>query len=133
MGDPIVADAERELERARAALHDAEVLFEGDGTDAGVLNRLYYAAFHGAQAVLYVRGENPSSHGHVRQQFGQHVVLDGDATREEGRLLGTLYDHRQAADYGGEVTVTDLGTLVRDVEAFLEHMADLVESAEPEK
>ena len=53
-----VADAERELERARAALHDAEVLFEGDGTDTGVLNRLYYASFHGAQAILYVRGEN---------------------------------------------------------------------------
>jgi uncharacterized protein (UPF0332 family) len=61
------------------------------------------------------------------------VVLDGDATREEGRLLGTLYDHRQAADYGGEVTVTDLGTLVRDVETFLEHMEELVESAEAEE
>ncbi|WP_368410939.1 hypothetical protein [Halomarina pelagica] len=48
-----------------------------------MVNRSYYAAFHAAQAVLYARGENPSSHGHVRRQFGQRVVLNGDASREE--------------------------------------------------
>ena len=30
-----------ELERFREAFHDAEVLLAGDGSDAGVLNRLY--------------------------------------------------------------------------------------------
>lgn len=45
-------NAELELEQARDALADARVLLTGDGTDAGVVNRLYYAAFHAAQAVF---------------------------------------------------------------------------------
>ena len=119
-----------ELSRARDALHDAEVLLDDDGSDAGVLNRLYYAAFHAAQAVLYARGENPSSQGHVRQQFGQMVVLDGDATREQGRLLGTLYDYRREADYGHGPPSVDLETLIDDVETFVEDMQELVDADE---
>lgn len=99
MAKRTIDDAQQELERARDALTDARILLAWEGTDTGVLNRLYYAAFHGAQAALYARGRNPSSHGHVRQQFGQYLVLSGDVSREKGRFLGTLYDHRQAADY----------------------------------
>jgi uncharacterized protein (UPF0332 family) len=128
MVKPTDEDARRELERAGDALHDAQVLFDGEGTDAGVINRLYYAAFHAAQAVLYDRGENPASHGRVRQQFGQHVVLQGDATREEGRLLGTLYDYRQAADYGAGSTPGDVDALIGDVEEFVTHMKSLIDT-----
>lgn len=126
MADRTVDDAQQELARARDALADAHILLKGDGTDSGVLNRLYYAAFHGAQAVLYARGHNPSSHGHVRQQFGQHFVLSGDVSRERGRLLGTLYDYRQAADYGDEPPSVNLDALCEDVDQFVQHMAELI-------
>lgn len=126
MVEPSSEDAHREFDHARDALHDARVLFDGDGTDSGVVNRLYYAAFHAAQAALYARGLNPSSHGHVRQQFGQHVVLEGDATRDDGRLLGTLYDYRQEADYGSGGPDVDCADLITDVEAFVDHLGDLV-------
>lgn len=86
MADRPVDAGDHELEQARNALADARILLEGGGTDVGVLNRLYYAAFHGAQAALYARGRNPTSHGHVRQQFGQSLVLTGEVSRDEGRL-----------------------------------------------
>lgn len=126
MGDAPDVDERRELERARDALHDARVLLEGDGTEVEVVNRLYYATFHAAQATLYARGENPSSHGRVRRQFGQQVVLEGDASREDGRLLGTLYDYRQEADYGGGTPDTDLEQLVDSVDEFVQKMETLV-------
>lgn len=126
MADPSPGDARREIRQARDALHDARVLDGSGGTTTGVVNRLYYAAFHAAQAALYADGRNPSSHGHVRQQFGQHVVLDGDASRDEGRLLGTLYDYRREADYGGGPPDVDVDSLVSDVEAFVDHMDTLV-------
>lgn len=119
-------DAIHEIEQAKAALDDARVLREGGGTTAGVVNRLYYSVFHAAQAALYTRSKTPSSHGRVRQQFGQHLVLDGDATRAEGQLLGTLYDYRREADYGGgdpDADVTDLVTAVSD---FVAHMDEIV-------
>ena len=119
--DEFADEAGREANRARSALDDARVLFDGGGTDGGVINRLYYAAFHAAQAALYSRGENPSSHGHVRQLFGQHIVLEGDASRKDGRLLSMLYDYRWEADYGGD----DLDV---DVEEFVDLMIVLVSS-----
>jgi len=130
MDEPTVEDARNELEQARRALHDAQVLFDSGGSDAGTLNRLYYAVFHAAQAALYARGENPSSHGHVRQQFGQQLVLNGDASREEGRLLSTLYDYRQEADYGGEISDVNVEPFIEDVEEFITHMDRLVDAAD---
>ncbi len=94
-----IEDANAELTAAREALRDASVLMNGDGSEAGICNRLYDAAVHAAQAALSVRGINPTSHGDGRRQFGQHVVLDGHASREQCRLLGVLYDHRQEAEY----------------------------------
>lgn len=131
MVERTIDDAQRELERARDALTDARVLFEGGGTDVGVLNRLYYAAFHGAQAALYARGQTPSSHGHVRQQFGQHLVLSGEVSREKGQLLGTLYDYRQAADYGDGPPAVNLGALCEDVDEFVQQMGELITGTGP--
>ncbi len=48
-----------ELEQAQTALADAKILQEGSGSDTAVVNRLYYACFHAAQAVLYAKGFDP--------------------------------------------------------------------------
>jgi uncharacterized protein (UPF0332 family) len=62
--------------------------------------------FHAAQATLYVEGK---------------------ASREEGRLLGDLYDHRQEADYRLTTPDAEVDALISDVDAFVAHMATLVE------
>lgn len=120
-------EVQRERERARAALRDAQVLLEEGGSDEGAINRLYYAAFHAAQAILYQRGHAPESHGHVRQLFGKHVVLPGDVPRSAGRLLSTLYDHRQRADYGVLDADIDVSTLYHETEQFVDRIGDLLE------
>lgn len=126
MADRSTEDAQQELERAWDSLSDAHVLLEGAGTDVGVINRLYYAVFHGAQAALYASGQNPSSHGHVRQQFGQHLVLTDEVSRDAGRLLGRIYDYRQAADYGEGPPSVNLDALYADVDEFVQRMGELV-------
>lgn len=67
MADVSPEDALAELSAAQDALRDARVLLAGDGSDAGVYNRLYYAAFHAAHAALSDRDVNPSSHGDGRR------------------------------------------------------------------
>lgn len=69
-----------ELSKAREALRDAERLTSSGGTVEGVVNRLYYACFHAAQAALFDRGVSPSSNGAVRNLFGEHLVVDGPGT-----------------------------------------------------
>jgi uncharacterized protein (UPF0332 family) len=91
---------EEEFSKACEALLDAQSLAESGGSDAGIVNRLYYACFHAAQAALYDRGVDPSSHSALRNRFGEHLVLDGELSRDHGRLLTTLADLRQQADYG---------------------------------
>lgn len=117
---------DEELRKARQALDDAEQLAAGSGSDEGIVNRLYYAAFHAAQAVLYARDVTPSSHGAVRNRFGEAVVLEGDASRSQGRLLTTLADLRQQADYGYEPLEADVATLLERTRDFVDEMAELV-------
>lgn len=117
-----------ELEMARQALADAEQLVEGGGSDEGVVNRLYYAAFHAAQAALYDRDVNPSSHGALRSQFGEHLVLEGTVSRTHGRLLTTLADLRQQADYGYEPIDEDVAELLDRTHAFVAEIESVIEN-----
>lgn len=104
----------------------------GCTTPRSTTHRLY-AAFHSAQAVRYAREKNPSSHGAVRQQFGQHVVLEGDASRADGRLLSTLYDYRREADYGSGTPAVEVEELLTEVEKFVTRMNTIVRDSERER
>jgi uncharacterized protein (UPF0332 family) len=115
-----------ELAKAHEALADAETLLDGGGSTEGIVNRLYYAAFHAAQAILYARDIEPASHGGVRNRFGEELVLGGPAARDQGRLLTTLADLRQQADYGHGPISADVGELHERTRAFVDAMADLV-------
>lgn len=116
-----------ELSMARMALSDAEQLVAGSGSDEGVVNRLYYAVFHAAQAALYDRNVNPSSHSALRNRFGAIMVRDGPISRDHGRLLTTLGDLRQQADYGYEPFEADVDELLRRPRDFVERVESLVE------
>lgn len=121
---------DEELSKAHQALDDAEELVAADGSTEGIDNRLYYAAFHAAQAALFERGIEPRTHGAVRNLFGEHLVLDGDASRVHGRLLTTLADLRQQADYGYEPIAEDIDQLADRTSEFVRAMQQLAESAD---
>ena len=68
---------EEEFRKARRALADADRLRDAGGSAEAIVNRLYYACFHGAQAVLYDRGYDPTSHGAVMRLFGRESPKTG--------------------------------------------------------
>jgi uncharacterized protein (UPF0332 family) len=92
-----------------------------------IVNRLYYACFHAAQAVLYDRDLEPESHGGVLSLFGSEVVVSGDASREQGRFLNDLSVLRKQADYGYEQLDEDIGSLIEETTSFVESMEQSVE------
>jgi uncharacterized protein (UPF0332 family) len=118
---------DRQLAQARQALADATGAREADLSDAVVVNRLYYACFHAAQAVLYDRGVEPESHGGVVSLFGSEVVVAGDAPRDRGRFLNDLSTHRKRADYGTGPLDLDVDDLVADARTFVEEAEALVD------
>lgn len=114
--DPV----EEQLRQSRQALDDANGAREAELSDAVVVNRLYYACFHGAQAVLYDRGFEPTSHGAVLSLFGSEVVVAGDVSRDKGRFLNNLSTLRKQADYGYEPIDEDIDILIDEARSFVE-------------
>jgi uncharacterized protein (UPF0332 family) len=117
---------ETQLEQARQALDDAIGARDAGLSDAVVVNRCYYACFHEAQAVLYDRGEEPTSHGAVLSLYGSEVVTSGDAPRSSGRFLNDLSTLRKQADYGYEPLDEDVDELISRTETFVARAARLV-------
>lgn len=116
---------ENQLRQARQALTDAEGARDAELSDAVCINRLYYACFHAAQAVLYDRGHNPGSHGGVLSLFGSEIVVAGDAPRERGRFLNRLSELRKQADYGYGTVDEDVDALLARTREFVSEMEDL--------
>lgn len=116
---------EDQLRQSQQALADATGARDAELSDTVVINRLYYACFHAAQAALYDRGYEPKSHGGVLSLFGSEVVVAEDASREHGRLLNRLSELRKQADYGYGRIDENVGDLISRTEQFVTEMEDL--------
>ncbi|PSP76186.1 toxin-antitoxin system, antitoxin component [Halobacteriales archaeon QS_1_68_20] len=112
---------EYELEKAREALEDARTLVR-EGSDAGAINRLYYACYHAAvAAVLDETGEMPNTHAAAVSAFGEFVVANYETvTTAHGSLFSQLKEEHEKADYGYQGFRKTPEEYEPGVEAFLE-------------
>ena len=63
------------------------------------INRLYYACYYAAIALLIKHGINPSTHAGVKQMIGMHFVATNRLSRESGRCFSLLFERRHSSDY----------------------------------
>ncbi len=91
--------AQHRLARARMALREADVLIER-GHFEGALNRVYYAAFYAARALLATRNLDSSRHSGAIALFQEHFVRTGVIAQETARALPRAFEKRQTSDYG---------------------------------
>jgi len=71
--DNAAQNAAQEMARAKEVLAEAHHLLTG-GFYNGVVTRAYYAAFHGARALLITRGLESKTHRGVIQLFNLHFA-----------------------------------------------------------
>ena len=109
------------MARARATLDDADALIEGKRWNSA-LNRLYYAAFYAARALLATRNLDSSRHSGVISLFQEHFVRTGIVVQETARALPRLFEKRQTTDYGdyAEATHDEIVSLRLQVGLFVE-------------
>lgn len=86
------------MEQADSAIADAELLLANDRLNAAA-NRIYYACFYAAEALLIRNGIRAATHTGVRQMFGLHFVQKGLIENQWGRFLGKMERMREGADY----------------------------------
>ena len=63
------------------------------------VNRLYYACYYAAVALLIKHEINPGTHAGVKQMIGLHFVATGRMSRELGRCCSLLFERRHSSDY----------------------------------
>lgn len=119
------ATVDQEFERAEQMLADATKAHEVGISKATIVNRLYYACFHAAQAALYARGFNPQSHGRVQTLLGQELIQTGEVPREFGRFLNDMETYRRRVDYGSGSVERDTEDLLQQTTAFLDAMRQI--------
>jgi uncharacterized protein (UPF0332 family) len=119
----MTAEQSDALARGRQELEAARVLVrEGFGEQA--ISRAYFAAFFAAEAALLVLGETRSKHSGVISAFGKRVVREGALDESVGRLLRSLFERRNQADYGSaSLTLEEADVALRDAEQFVDGVA----------
>jgi len=122
--------ASHRLARAREALAEADLLISAKRWN-GALNRLYYALFYAARALLALKRIDSSRHSGVIALFQEQYVKPGSVPAEIARVLPQAFARRQRADYGdfAEATESDVQTLRGDVERFLDACTKVVDHA----
>ena len=118
---------DRQFDRAEQMLADATTANEVDISTATVVNRLYYACFHAAQAALYARGFEPRSHGRVGTLLGRELIQTGEVPREHGRFLNDMATYRRRVDYGSGGIERNVEELIDGTTEFLEAMRKVID------
>ena len=63
------------------------------------VNRIYYACFYAASAVLLQQGLQFKKHSGVKASLHKHLVKSGLISHEHGELYDELFEARQRGDY----------------------------------
>lgn len=93
------------------------------------VNRLYYACYYAAVALLIRHGINPGTHAGVKQMIGMHFVATGRISRETGRSFSLLFERRHSSDYDDFAysTEEEVNELLPKAKTFIEAVGLLLE------
>lgn len=86
------------MENARKMLEEVKS-HRSNGFYNTAVNRMYYACYYAATAMLISMGIEVKSHDGVRLNLGRHVVLEGRLSPELGRFYSRLFSKRSTGDY----------------------------------
>lgn len=85
-------------QKSYAALKEVDDLIKDAHWNLAI-QRLYYAAYYMASALLIKNNILTQTHNGVVGQIGLHFVITGKLSREDGRLYSRLLQNRITGDY----------------------------------
>ena len=91
-------------------------------------NRLYYACYYAATALLIKHKIETHSHRGVVNQLGLHFISKGIVSNEQGKLIKHLFELRQTGDYDDWVVIEEdnIAHLVEPAQKFIEEIEKLI-------
>jgi uncharacterized protein (UPF0332 family) len=86
------------IENAHNTMKEAKLLMDNSFWNAAI-NRMYYACYYAATALLINDGIEAQTHAGVRQMLGLHFVRTGKLTVKLSNYYSNLFAKRQSGDY----------------------------------
>ena len=86
------------FQRAMETLVEADYNAKGEYYNAAV-NRLYYACYYAASALMLTYKLEASSHKGIKTMLGLHFIKSGILDVRYGRIYQQLFENRQSGDY----------------------------------
>lgn len=116
------------LERAFGTLKEADVM-KREGFYNATVNRLYYACYYAAVALLLNNDIQTFTHNGVKTMLGLHFVSTGKLSIQMGKTFGTLFEKRHSGDYDDFVYCDEelINALFPQAEAFINAVRDLID------
>ncbi|MBQ9591694.1 MAG: HEPN domain-containing protein [Paludibacteraceae bacterium] len=115
------------IERAHETLSEVPFL-TAQGFYNTAVNRLYYACYYAAVALLTKHHIVANAHAGVKTMLGLHFVSKGIISKESGRAFTHLFDCRQRGDYDEFVysTKEEVEELLPKAQKFIEEIDKLL-------
>jgi len=93
-------------------------------------NRLYYAAYYAASALLIKNGINANTHNGVKSLLGQNFIKVGIISKEMGKLYNRLFNCRLTGDYEDnyDLYMEDIAPMIEPTRDFISLVKRLIDN-----
>jgi len=117
------------LEKANDTLAEIPVLIEHKFYRTAA-NRLYYACFYAATALLINDGYEAHTHSGVKTLLGLHYIKENKIDKSFGKMYEKLFDLRQKGDYSNWIDIKeeDIKPLLEPAEKFIAEIENLIKT-----
>ena len=115
------------LEKARETLAEVPVQMENEFYRTAA-NRLYYACFYAATALLINDKYEVHTHNGVKILLGQHYINENKLAETFGKLYNHLFNMRQKGDYFDLIVIKkdDITPLLAPAQQFITAIENLI-------
>ena len=116
------------LQRAKETISEAKAIIQL-GYWRIAVNRLYYACYYAASALLIKNGNTAHTHTGVINQFGLNFVSKGLVNNEQGKLIKRLFELRQNGDYNDWFSIdeSDVVPFLKPAENFIAEIEKFID------
>ena len=123
--------ADYRMARARESIEDARLLLD-QGRLPAAANRIYYAMFYAATALLITKGLSSSRHTGIIGLFRREFVKPGLFPMDLAEFMDAAFDERLESDYGDYIQLerADLEDLLAGGRRFIAKAEELVRAAD---
>lgn len=117
------------MERAYDSMKEAQLMAEKSFYNAAI-NRLYYACYYAAVALLLTNDIPAQTHSGVKTMLGLHFIAKGKLSSSAGKTLSVLFSQRHSSDYDAFVYCDKdmVDEYYPKAEAFIEEVKGLIEN-----